>query len=71
MEFVGMVVRFQSAHKESHLKAVKQIFRYLKANSDFGLLYPKKKDFQLNAYIDADWDGSVDDRKEPVEENFL
>jgi hypothetical protein len=63
MQVVGLVGIFQYAPKESHLKAVKRIFKYLKATSDFGLWYPKKKDFTLNAYIDADWDGSVDDRK--------
>jgi hypothetical protein len=45
------------------LKAVKRIFRYLRATLDFGLWYPKTKYFTLNAYTDADWAGSVDDRK--------
>jgi hypothetical protein len=63
MQVVGLVGRFQSTPKESHLKAVKRIFRYLKSTSDFGLWYPKKKYFTLNTYTYADWDGSIDDRK--------
>jgi hypothetical protein len=30
---------------------------------DFGLWYPKGEDFTLTTYTDADWAGSVDDRK--------
>lgn len=30
---------------------------------DFGLRYPKNKDLTLIAYTDANWEGSIDDRK--------
>jgi hypothetical protein len=60
---VRIIGRFQYAPKETHLKAVKRIFRYLRSTLDFGLWYPKTKYFTLNAYTDADWVGSVDDRK--------
>jgi hypothetical protein len=60
---VGIICRFQSAPKETHLKAVKRIFKYLRATLDVGLWYPKTKYFTLNAYTDAYWAGSVDDRK--------
>lgn len=43
MQVVELVGRFQSTPKESHLKEVKGILRYLKATSSFGLWYPKKK----------------------------
>jgi len=33
----GMVARFQSAPKESHMLAIKRILRYLKGTLDFGL----------------------------------
>eukprot|EP00249_Psilotum_nudum_P000684 c12775_g1_i1 orf=90-335(+) len=58
-----MVARFQATPKESHVVAVKRIFRYLKGTLDYGLWYPKGKDFTLIAYSDADWAGCVDDRK--------
>ena len=60
---IGMVARFQSAPKESHVQSVKRIFRYLKGTINFGLWYPSKKSFSLKSYSDAGWDGCVDDRK--------
>eukprot|EP00253_Pinus_taeda_P026336 PITA_26336 len=55
MQAVGMVGRFQSAPKQSHLLAVKRILRYLKGTSDFGLWYPKNSTLTVTAYTDADW----------------
>jgi hypothetical protein len=48
------VARFQEAPKESHVLAVKRIFRYLKGLKEFGLWYPKGKDISLISYIDAE-----------------
>ena len=42
---------------------VKRIMRYLKGTDDFGLYYKKNENFELNACIDADWGGNIDDRK--------
>ncbi|KAI3665009.1 hypothetical protein L6452_43625 [Arctium lappa] len=55
--------RYQAAPKESHLAAIKQIFRYLKGTADLGLWYPKDTGFQLTAYSDADHAGCMLDRK--------
>ena len=63
MQAVGQVARFQASPKESHVLAVKRIFRYLKGTMDYGLWYPKGNEWTLVAYTDADWAGSVDDRK--------
>jgi hypothetical protein len=63
MQAVGQVARFQAAPKESHVLAVKRIFRYLKGTKEFGLWYPKGKDLSLIAYTDADWAGCIDDRR--------
>jgi hypothetical protein len=41
MQVVGLVAIFQCAPKETHMKGVKRIFRYLKGTLDFGLWYPK------------------------------
>jgi hypothetical protein len=41
MQAVGQVAQFQVAPKESHVLAVKRIFRYLKGTEEFGLWYPK------------------------------
>ena len=37
MQFIGQVSRFQSSPKETHIIAVKRIFKYLKGTMDFGI----------------------------------
>jgi hypothetical protein len=66
MQVVGLVGRFQSTPRETHLKVVKIIFIYLKGTFEFGLWYPKNKYFTLNAYTDADSDGSIDNMKSTI-----
>eukprot|EP00253_Pinus_taeda_P026002 PITA_26002 len=63
MHGVGIVQIFQANPKESHLQAVKRIFKYLQGTQNFGLWYSRDTDLTLHAYTDADWAGSVDDRK--------
>jgi len=63
MHVVGIVGRFQANPKESHLQAVKRIFKYLQGTQNYGLWYPRGIDLTLHAYTDADWVGSMDDRK--------
>jgi hypothetical protein len=62
MQEVRQVARFQAAPKESHVLAVKRIFKYLKGTKEFGLWYPKGNDLSLIAYTNADWSGCIDDR---------
>jgi hypothetical protein len=63
MHAVGIVGRYQSAPKQSHLLAVKRIFRYLKETMNYGLWYPKNHNFQLSVYSDDDWAKYMDERK--------
>ena len=63
MQVAGLVTRFQSDPKETHVTVVKGIFRYLKSTMEYGLWYPKGQDFTLKAFTDANWVGSVDDKK--------
>jgi len=63
LQAMCMVARFQVSPKETHVTAVKWIFRYLKGTMDYGLWYPKGKDFTVIAFSDAYWVGCVDDRK--------
>ena len=58
-----MVDRFQATPKESHVQAMKRIFRYLKGAIDLGLWYPSKNSLSLKAYSNVDWVGCVDDRE--------
>ncbi|KAJ9552678.1 hypothetical protein OSB04_016723 [Centaurea solstitialis] len=55
--------RYQAKPKESHLAAVKRIFRYLKGTPYYGIWYPKGLGFELQAYTDADYGGCNMDRK--------
>ena len=56
MYSVCLCVRFQACPKESHLNAVKIIFRYLKGTiHDIGLWYPKCNNFELICYSDVDF----------------
>ena len=57
MQAVGQVARFQATPKESHVLAVKMIFRYLKETKEFGLWYPKGNDLSFISYMDTDWKG--------------
>ena len=70
MHVVGMVGRYQSAPKQSHLLAVKRIFRYLKETMTYGLWYPRNHNFQLTAYSDADWETVLMREKKSVEEHY-
>ncbi|GAU29737.1 hypothetical protein TSUD_392260 [Trifolium subterraneum] len=60
---VGLCARFQTSPKESHLIAVKRIFRYLVGTPDVGLWYKKGSHFALQAYCDADYAGDKIERK--------
>ncbi|GAU10529.1 hypothetical protein TSUD_418010 [Trifolium subterraneum] len=60
---VGLCARFQTSLKESHLIAVKRIFRYLVGTPDVGLWYKKGSHFDLQAYCDADYAGDKIERK--------
>ena len=60
---VGVCARYQAAPKQSHLTAAKRIIRYINGTPYYGLWYSKDSNAYLVGYLDADWDGSVDDRK--------
>jgi hypothetical protein len=70
MQDVGIVGRFQSAPRETHLKVVKIIFRYFKGTLEFGLWYPKEKLFSLNGYTNVDLVGSICRRYHICEKSY-
>ena len=53
---------YQANPKESHMIAIKRIFRYLKGTSNLGFWYPKDSGFNLIAYSDSDFAGCKLDR---------
>ncbi|GJR36061.1 hypothetical protein Tco_1211745 [Tanacetum coccineum] len=58
-----LCARYQANPKESHLIAVKRIFRNLKGTPSLGLWYPKCSGFDLKGYSDSDYVGCNMDRK--------
>nr|XP_043612489.1 uncharacterized mitochondrial protein AtMg00810-like [Erigeron canadensis] len=64
---ICLCARYQASPKESHLLAVKRIFKYLKG-THFGTLYPRDFIFDLVGYSDSDYVGCMLDRKAPVED---
>ncbi|GJY59274.1 putative ribonuclease H-like domain-containing protein [Tanacetum coccineum] len=55
--------RFQVTPKNSHIHAVKRIFRYLKGKPKLGLWYPRVSSFDLEAYSNSNYNGANLDRK--------
>ena len=51
------------APTKSHWATVKHILRYLKGTSSFGLHLNRGSSLSLHGFTDADWEGSIDDRK--------
>ncbi|KAH9792991.1 Integrase catalytic domain-containing protein [Citrus sinensis] len=60
---VCLCARFQSCPKESHILAVKRIFRYLIGTINLGLWYPRGTHIDLTCYSNADFAGYKVDRK--------
>ena len=55
--------RYQSSPRESHLIAVKRIFRYLKGTPTLGIWYPANNASTLVAFSDSDYAGCKMTRK--------
>ncbi|CAM8933888.1 unnamed protein product [Rhodiola kirilowii] len=60
---VCQCARFQAEPRESHVKAVKRILRYLKGTEKLVLWYPRVRSLSLEGYSDADFAGDRTDRK--------
>ncbi|KAK2979423.1 hypothetical protein RJ640_016335 [Escallonia rubra] len=60
---VCICARFQACPKESHLSAVKRIFKYLSSTLNLGLWYPRSFLLDLVGFSDSDYAGCLVDRK--------
>ncbi|KAG8488224.1 hypothetical protein CXB51_018059 [Gossypium anomalum] len=60
---VGVVSQFMHNPKKSHLSAVYQILQYLKGKPGKGILFKKGENLTLEASTDADYAGSMVDRR--------
>jgi hypothetical protein len=48
---------------EEHMKAVMRILQYLKSSPGKGIMFAKGDTLNIEGYTDADWAGSIDDRR--------
>ena len=59
----SLCARFQAGPRESHLIAIKRIFRYLRGTPNLGIWYPRDSGFDLIGYSDAEYAGCRIGRK--------
>lgn len=67
---VSVLCQFNDCFNESHWLAAKRVLRYLKGTENFGITYTSYPD-DLTGYVDADWGGSIDDRKSYTGSTFI
>jgi len=60
---VNKVCQFMHVPTNSHWAAVKRILRYLKGTTSYGFHITRGFFFALHGFTNADWAGSIDDRK--------
>ena len=60
---VGIVARFSTKPRENHMMEIKRILRCLKGTKYYGLWKKHGGNIDLKLFTDADWVGSLDDRK--------
>ena len=60
---VSVISQFMHDPREPHLQAAHKVMHYLKGNPRKGILFKKNDAFSLEAYTDADYAGSIVDRR--------
>ncbi|KAK8948413.1 hypothetical protein KSP39_PZI005292 [Platanthera zijinensis] len=60
---VGVVSQYMHSLKTRHLDAAHRILRYLKTSPGRGILFTPNADMKIEGYTDADWGGSIEDRR--------
>eukprot|EP00253_Pinus_taeda_P032349 PITA_32349 len=60
---VNTLSQFMVEPNRAHWATAKHVLRYLQGTIDYGLLYKKGKHIKLSGFTNADWAGSLVDRK--------
>jgi hypothetical protein len=60
---VGLESQFMQVPRKPQLDGVRPTLRYVSAIADYGLFYEASTELQVHGYIDADWAGSILDRR--------
>ena len=68
---IGLVSQFMQAPGKPHLDAARHILRYVKSTLQYGLFYEARSLIQVHGYTDADWAGSISDRRSTREARLV
>ena len=60
---VSIVSQFLHSPRKAHLQAIHRILQYLKGSLGKGILFKRDTGLHIEAYTDADYVGSVTDRR--------
>ncbi|GJZ50793.1 zinc finger, CCHC-type containing protein [Tanacetum coccineum] len=60
---VGLLSRFMQDPKDHHLKAVKQVIRYIKGTKEHGIIYKKEGSCKITGYSDSSYGINTDQGK--------
>ena len=60
---LNTLIQYLVQPRHVHMIATKHVMRYLKGTIEFGIYYDGNHDYILYGYIDADWVGSVSNRR--------
>jgi len=60
---VGVVSQFMQTPQKPHLDAMRCILKYIKHTLQCGIFYEAKSQLQVHGYTDANWAGSVSNKR--------
>ena len=60
---LSVISQYMHSSSEEHMKAVFRILQYLKSSPGKGIMFTKTSHLTVEGYTDADWAGSIDDRR--------
>nr|XP_019702109.1 uncharacterized protein LOC109504966 [Elaeis guineensis] len=60
---ISVISQYMHDPRESHMERAFRVLLYLKGCPDRGLLFSQHDTFQVEGFTDADWAGSLDDRR--------
>ncbi|KAK1422289.1 hypothetical protein QVD17_25292 [Tagetes erecta] len=60
---VGLLSRFMQEPREHHMKAIKQVIRYIKGTKDYGITYRRQGGCKITGYSDSSYGVNTDKGK--------
>ncbi|GJR12662.1 ribonuclease H-like domain, reverse transcriptase, RNA-dependent DNA polymerase [Tanacetum coccineum] len=60
---VGLLSRFMQEPREQHMKAIRQVLRYIKGTLNFGITYYKKSGCKLHGFSDSSYGINIEEGK--------